>query len=162
MNQKYYILSEYVNLNGISTNSKEIYQSYITGDDTSRKQLIPNYMFERGQVVDIDLSQLDDNALTSLCSKEGCLAIVRVDTEYNEEARKQGFDADMYKILVGNESKYTNTVMSVSVISQFCTKWEEKKAFVLNSQYSRYYLPLIDKFYLDIISKNKVQNKVVK
>lgn len=157
MIQKYYVLSEYVNLSGIIENKKELYTDYVTGDNLSRKQLLPNYMFERGQLIELDLDKLDEIALLGLCSKEGALSLVRINTDYNEEARKLGLEADMYKILVGNESKYVNSVMPQPVISQFCQKWEEKKAYVLNSSYSRYYLPLIDKFYLECIEFNKKQ-----
>jgi hypothetical protein len=159
MNQKYIVLSEYANLSGIIENPKELYQSFVTGDNTTRKQLLPVTMFERGQEIELDLSKLNDGQLTDLAMKEGCFALVRLNTGYNSEAKKQGFEADLYKVQVGNESKYSNSVMPVGVISQFCQNWEDKKAYILNSQYSRWVLPLIDKFYQEQIIANKKQTK---
>ena len=151
---KFIILSEYCNLNGIASSKKENYQNYISGDNVTRRQLIPSYMLERGEEFEVDFSKLDETQLRNLCEKEGCLAIVRIDTNYNKEVKKQGLEADLYKTKLGNETKFTNSIMPEHVINQFCQNWEDKKAYILNSAYSRYYLPLIDKFYLELIKKN--------
>lgn len=157
MNQTYIVLAEYANLNGIKENKKDVYQSYITGDDVKRIQLVPSYMFERGQKFELDLSTLDTQQLENLNSKESCYAVVRLGTNYDEEAKKQGFEHSLYKIRIPSTNKidWYNTVMPGSVINEFCQRWESEKAYILNPSYSNWSLPLMDKFYLEQIKQNQ-------
>jgi hypothetical protein len=157
MTQTYIVLAEYVNLNGIKENKQDVYQHYVTGDDVPRKQLIPCYMFERGQKIEIDLSTLTADQLETLCQKEGCYAIVRLNTNYDEEVRKQGLDSSLYKTKIAglNKIDWYNITLPEHVINKFCLQWENQKAYIPNPSYSNWLLPLIDKFYLEVAKQNQ-------
>lgn len=150
MKAKYIVLAEYANLNGIVENPKEIYSNWRDGDDKPHQKLLPNYLFERGQEIEIDLATLSEIDLATLAEKEGCYALVRLNTDYNAQAKKQGLEVDLYKIQIGTETKFYNTVKPQGVINSFCQNWEEKKAYILNPIHTRWFMPLIDAFYSGI------------
>ncbi|MGL6345038.1 MAG: hypothetical protein ACRC80_38530 [Waterburya sp.] len=159
MKAKYIVLSEYVNLNGIIENSKELYANWRDGDDKSHQKLLPNYMFSRGQEIEIDLATLSETGLATLASLEGCFALVRLNTDYNAQAKKQGLEVDLYKIQIGTETKFYNSVKPQAVMNSFCQNWEEKKAYILNPVHARWFLPLIDSFYGSIKRETIKTNK---
>jgi hypothetical protein len=155
MTHNYIVLSDNLNLEGIAERKSEIKITNKFDNGEEETVILPKAMFKIGDEIEIDLSILDESQLITLCGHEASLAIVRLNTGYTEESKKQGNAKDLYKIKIANKSEYFNVVLEEEKINMFCSNWEDKKAYILNPNFAETFTPLIDKFYLKQIATNK-------
>lgn len=147
----YIVLAELLNLNSIATRSKELVVKEDRPEAPAKEILMPGFYFQIGDEITIDIAKLNEVQKGQLAYLEISNAIVRLNTNYNAELLKKKItDVDLYKVQIKNTFVYYNTIVDTLTINNFCQKWEDKKAFILNPQFVGYSTQLIEEFYLSI------------
>lgn len=161
MKLNYIVFPELLNLKGLYFANDVVKITEEVADNSKavfkKKEVeVPRYMANRGTKITLDSDVLSDNSLNLLAGMEVAGFLVRLETDYNQEAKKKyDFAEDLYSIRAEDQTEKSYiSILGSDVISDFARNWKKDGVEVLNPEYKEIVEIVVNNFYKNLVTQN--------